>query len=173
MHIQKFVYVGNSQARHARTVCQGSLDREDYFIKADKFYAGEATALDLTASVVPIQLRRASETILFVCNRVKSPLFYIPGVFLSLLFVQSIESNSLRGHLPDMPGTDEFYCLSILGYRRPGLSQEEYMDYMINRHAPLVVDLLTKHRILQYNVVRPILLSFRGRGRHQPRPLEK
>ncbi|PQE13807.1 conidial pigment polyketide synthase Alb1 protein [Rutstroemia sp. NJR-2017a BBW] len=43
-------------------------------------------------------------------------------------------------------------CLTMCAYRKEGMSEEEYRDYMINRHAPLVKGLMVKHGIDKYSM---------------------
>jgi len=48
----------------------------------------------------------------------------------------------------------DLYCLTILGYRRQGLSQKDYRDYRENKHPPLVAPLLAKHQVVQvHNII--------------------
>lgn len=50
-------------------------------------------------------------------------------------------------------------CLTICAYRAPGLSEDKYHDLYVNRHVPLVRDLLIKHGIKQYSMVPGPYLS--------------
>ncbi|KAL4776691.1 EthD domain-containing protein [Aspergillus nidulans var. acristatus] len=51
------------------------------------------------------------------------------------------------------PG-DRLLCLTILGYRKPGMSEEAYRKHMIEHSAPLTKDLMIKYGILRWTVVR-------------------
>ena len=47
-------------------------------------------------------------------------------------------------------------CLTMCAYRREGMGEEEYRDYMTNIHAPFVKGLMIKHGIDKYSMVREI-----------------
>lgn len=57
-----------------------------------------------------------------------------------------------NGHVTKEP----MLCLTICAYRREGMDEEEYRNYMINVHAPLVRDLMVKHGIDSYSMVSAI-----------------
>ncbi|XHG02044.1 hypothetical protein AWENTII_005407 [Aspergillus wentii] len=44
-------------------------------------------------------------------------------------------------------------CLTICGYRKQGLGEDEYRDYMTKVHAPKVQGLLVKYGIEKYSMV--------------------
>ncbi|KAL5002082.1 EthD domain-containing protein [Aspergillus recurvatus] len=48
---------------------------------------------------------------------------------------------------------DRLLCLTILGYRKPGMSEEAYRKHMIEHSAPLTKDLMVKYGILRWTVI--------------------
>lgn len=46
-----------------------------------------------------------------------------------------------------------YLCLTILGYRKPGMSEEAYRRHMIEVSAPLTKDLMAKHGIKRWTVI--------------------
>nr|UYO77235.1 ethD domain containing protein [Trichoderma psychrophilum] len=53
--------------------------------------------------------------------------------------------------IPELNGSPEnkYLCLTICGYRKPGMSEEDYRNHMVNVSAPM-----TKHLMVKYGVKR-------------------
>ncbi|GIJ81542.1 hypothetical protein Asppvi_000041 [Aspergillus pseudoviridinutans] len=47
------------------------------------------------------------------------------------------------------PSEGKYLCLTICGYRKPGMSEEDYRNHMVNVSAPM-----TKHLMVKYGVKR-------------------
>lgn len=54
---------------------------------------------------------------------------------------------------------NRLYALTILGYRKVGMDEQEYHEYVSVRHAPCLKELLNKNGIVDYTIVRTLLFS--------------
>ena len=48
---------------------------------------------------------------------------------------------------------DETLCLTIYSYKKEGLSDDEYREYMIKKHAPLASTMMEKYGITGFTMV--------------------
>ena len=51
-------------------------------------------------------------------------------------------------------GSERLFALTICAYRRPGMEEEAYHQYLSKKHAPLLTDLMVQKKIVDYTMVR-------------------
>lgn len=75
--------------------------------------------------------------------------------FLALFSKASPTSTGAKQQTLDMASdkSQKLLCLNILGYKKEGIDSEEYRNYMVNVHAPLVAGLMQKYGFLQWSMV--------------------
>ena len=56
-----------------------------------------------------------------------------------------------------IPKTKRRLCLTICTTRKPGLSEEEFGDYLMKIHGPLSKGLLAKYGMIRWSMVGNIL----------------
>lgn len=48
----------------------------------------------------------------------------------------------------------QLLCLTMMGYMKEGISEEELCQFQVNQHSRLVCGLMEKYGVLRYEVVR-------------------
>ncbi|KAJ6004267.1 hypothetical protein N7499_000336 [Penicillium canescens] len=51
------------------------------------------------------------------------------------------------------PADNKFLCLTICGYRKPGMSEEDYRHHMVNVSAPMTKELMVKYGVKRWTQI--------------------
>lgn len=54
---------------------------------------------------------------------------------------------------PDSTKKNRYLCLTICGYRKQGMSEEDYRNHMVNISAPMTKDLMVKYGVKRWTQV--------------------
>ncbi|EEA28355.1 hypothetical protein TMatcc_003313 [Talaromyces marneffei ATCC 18224] len=54
---------------------------------------------------------------------------------------------------PSFPTEGKYLCLTICGYRKPGMSEADYRNHMVNVSAPMTKDLMVKYGVKRWTQI--------------------
>ena len=52
-------------------------------------------------------------------------------------------------------------CWQICAYRKPGMTEEDYHRYLSETHAPILAEIMVRHNVIQWTMVRLLNRWFR------------
>ncbi len=56
-------------------------------------------------------------------------------------------------------GSERLFALTICAYRKPGMDEEAYHQYVSEKHAPALTNLMVQNKIVDYTMVRVLLTA--------------
>lgn len=62
----------------------------------------------------------------------------------------------------DTPQRRRLYCLTVCGYRKPTLSEEEHGEYMTRTHSQLLKGLMAKYGVIRWTQVGTFFSTLRS-----------
>ncbi|KAJ5537375.1 hypothetical protein N7513_010561 [Penicillium frequentans] len=54
--------------------------------------------------------------------------------------------------MPSTTPTRQLLCITMLGYKKPGLTEEELCDFQVSQYSQLVSGLMEKHGVVRYSI---------------------
>lgn len=66
----------------------------------------------------------------------------------------AVSSNTSEPPELNGPADGKILCLTICGYRKPGMSEEDYRHHMTKISAPMTQDLMVKYGVIRWTQVR-------------------
>lgn len=82
--------------------------------------------------------------------RLASSISVSPNIF------TSPANMTVANDIPEPPAGDrenQFLCLTICGYRKPGMSEVDYRNHMTKVSAPMTKDLMVKYGVKRWTQV--------------------
>lgn len=69
------------------------------------------------------------------------------------LATQRRYSSQILVNMVPTTSTSQLLCLTMLGYKKPGLTEEELCDFQVSKHSQLVSGLMRKYGVIRYSIV--------------------